>query len=344
MLGDKKIEKCDNYKYLGDIINRNGKNDENLKERFNKMKASVRAIITCCSSKLMQKIGVRVIHRLYESETIPALLNNAETWTLNKTERNQMDKTEIQALKKMIGVPQTTPTAGVLMTLGTLCASIRVDIRQLLYLHKVLQKEEAHWTRTTLGVAEEYNIGWAKNIKNILETWELEQDWCAIQQKPFILWKKEVKEAAEKKNKERLAQECETKVRGETKEKIKTKFVIDSLKAENFVRKTDKFSEKNPSIVHTRALIMARYGMLKCANNFSTGFGTKNCDVCGVIDNEDHRINYCKKWENINRCCSDEKIDFSDIFLDDYEKCLVVVECVLSIWDLNNGKNEMRCQ
>ena len=93
MLGDKKIEKCDNYKYLGDIINRNGKNDENLKERFNKMKASVRAIIICCSSKLMQKIGVRVIHRLYESETIPALLNNAETWTLNKTERNQIDKT-----------------------------------------------------------------------------------------------------------------------------------------------------------------------------------------------------------------------------------------------------------
>ena len=101
------------------------------------MKASVRAIITCCSSKIMRKIGVRVIRRLYESETIPALLNNAETWTLNKTERNQIDKTEIQALKKMIGLPQTTPTAGILMTFGILCASIRIDIKQLLYLHKV---------------------------------------------------------------------------------------------------------------------------------------------------------------------------------------------------------------
>ena len=89
---------------------------------------------------------------------------------------------------------------------------------------------------------------------------------------------------------------------------------------------------------------MARYGMLKCASNFSTGFGTKNCDVCGVVDNEEHRINTCKKWETVNRYHSAQKIRFNDIFLDDYEKCLVVVECILTIWDLNNGRNEMRCR
>ena len=38
MLGDKEIEKCENNKYLGDVINRNGKNDENLKERCNNLK------------------------------------------------------------------------------------------------------------------------------------------------------------------------------------------------------------------------------------------------------------------------------------------------------------------
>ena len=41
-LGDKEIGKCENYKYLGEIINRNGKNDENLKEkRRNTVKHSV---------------------------------------------------------------------------------------------------------------------------------------------------------------------------------------------------------------------------------------------------------------------------------------------------------------
>ena len=40
--------------------------------------------------------------------------------------------------------------------------------------------------------------------------------------------------------------------------------------------------------------------MLKCANNFSTGHGTKACDVCKVIDDEDQRINRCRKWDRIN--------------------------------------------
>ena len=67
----------------------------------------------------MQRVGVTAMLRLHEAEIIPELLNNAETWTLNKTERNMLDKMEIQALKQMIGLPQTTPKARVLFTLET---------------------------------------------------------------------------------------------------------------------------------------------------------------------------------------------------------------------------------
>ena len=42
-LGGKTIDKCENYKYLGEIINRNGKNDENIKERTGKLRNTVRA-------------------------------------------------------------------------------------------------------------------------------------------------------------------------------------------------------------------------------------------------------------------------------------------------------------
>ena len=87
---------------------------------------------------------------------------------------------------------------------------------------------------------------------------------------------------------------------------------------------------------------MGRYGMLRCANNFSHGHGTKMCDLCGVEDDEDHRINTCPKWEKINFVNSACKVSFGDIYLDDYERCLVVVEAILRIWDLDSGKNEMR--
>ena len=87
---------------------------------------------------------------------------------------------------------------------------------------------------------------------------------------------------------------------------------------------------------------MGRYGMLKCASNFSNGHGTKICEACETLDDEDHRINHCTRWQDINRCTSFEKIDFNDIYSEDTEKSFAIVEIILSLWDLENGKNEMR--
>ena len=86
---------------------------------------------------------------------------------------------------------------------------------------------------------------------------------------------------------------------------------------------------------------MGRFGMLKCANNFSNAYGTKNCDLCAVVDDENHRINRCPKWGNVNRYHNDGKVAFADIYSGDAEKCLSVVNSILSIWDLRNGKNEV---
>ena len=170
----------------------------------------------------------------------------------------------------------------------------------------------------------------------------MNQNWEDIRQKTPGQWKNEVGKAAEKMNIVRLKEECETKSRGETKQKTKTKFVMNKVNDCDFERKPDNFIIKNHSITHTRALIMGRYGMLKWANNFSHGHGTRNCDVCNVVDDESHRMNECIKWGGINLADKTEKISFNDIYLDDYHRCLAVVVLILSIWDLENGKNEMR--
>ena len=123
---------------------RNGKNDENIKERLAKMKNAVRAINTCSRNKIMEQVGMRVALQLHETVTIPSLLYNAETWTVNKTEKSVINKAEIYAWKQMIGLPKTTPTAGIMLSVGALFASIRVEMKQLIYLHRVLHKDQNH--------------------------------------------------------------------------------------------------------------------------------------------------------------------------------------------------------
>ena len=182
-LGDKTITKCHSYRYLGEEISRDGKNKSNLEERFKKIKGSVMAIITCGRSDIMKKIETKVLLKLHETVTIPAYLYNAETWNLNNGEKKEVDRMEIWALKHMLGLPTTTPTPAVIFATGTLYASVRVNVKQLIYLQQLLQKEDHHWAKMTLRLLDQYQIGWAKMIHEILTSWDLEKDWNIIEKK-----------------------------------------------------------------------------------------------------------------------------------------------------------------
>ena len=92
----------------------------------------------------------------------------------------------------MIGLPQTTPTAVIIMTLGTYFTTVRIDTKRLLYLHKVLQKDYDIWARTTVLTAKELTTGWAKEVNELLEKWELEKDWLEISKKTYNAWKGEI--------------------------------------------------------------------------------------------------------------------------------------------------------
>ena len=99
---------------------------------------------------------------------------------------------------------------------------------------------------------------------------------------------------------------------------------------------------KYGSVLVTRALIMGRYGMLKCRANFSSGYGNKSCPKSNKIDDERHRINYCPVYQEINLYDCENKLDFDLIYSDDLNEILKVVEVILKLWDLGFGKNSMR--
>ena len=100
--------------------------------------------------------------KLHEAVTVPTLLYDAETWPFNATTMACMDRFEVWAWKSMIGLPKTTPTVAVMFCCGSLYPSIRIKMKQLLYLHKVLQKGSESGMYSTLSEVKEQNIGWAK--------------------------------------------------------------------------------------------------------------------------------------------------------------------------------------
>ena len=99
---------------------------------------------------------------------------------------------ELWALKRLLGTPKTTPTAGIMYITGSLFTSLRIDLRQLLYLQKILKKEEIDWGRTILMLLKEEDIGWAKQISSKLQEYHLEMSWNDIKEMSSGMWKNKV--------------------------------------------------------------------------------------------------------------------------------------------------------
>ena len=87
---------------------------------------------------------------------------------------------------------------------------------------------------------------------------------------------------------------------------------------------------------------MSMFGMLDCAKNFKMGHGGENCNHCKVIDDENHRINDCRKYKQRNLHDSPLKFDFRLINSDDDEIIDWVLEVVCELWDLGRGNNSMK--
>ena len=337
-LGKEDIEGADSYKYLGDHINRKGTNNENIKERVGKMKVSTIEIISYGTSSTMKKLKVAMLIELHESISIPSLLNNSESWLLNTTNILELEKIEVWALKRLLNLPPKTPTAALRYETGTLFVELRIDQRQLIYLHKVLQIPEEHWTHHILKTLNEMDIGWAAAINKKLKEYDIETDWTKIAICTLVEWKNQVKQAVENMNRKRLLSLC---YKDRNVEKTKTKYLISRLQADQNIYNIHK-----PSICLTRlqskAIIMARSGMLDCATNYKNGYKTTRCKECKVTDDENHRINECKKYAGTNNFGLTDKFDFTDVFSDSNEVLQSAAHVINGIWDLANGKNLMR--
>ena len=302
------------------------------------MKTATREIINCGTSNTMKHLDTKILIELHETISIPSLLNNCESWLLTKQDLADLDKIEIWSLKRILNLPPKTPTAAVRFETGTLLTEIRIDKMQLLYLHKILQRSADHWTHHILDTLDQMKIGWPEDIKKKILAYGLDISWAEIARKSSGEWKIIVTEATEKEHNRRLLNLC---YKDRTTEKTKTKYMISKLQDPQYNRKEQRPSMKM-SRLKTKAIIMARSGMLECAANYKNKYRTKSCGECSTTDNECHRINECKKYAGTNNYQSNQQFDYNLVYSDTTEDLVAAAETILNVWDLANGKNKMR--
>ena len=129
---------------MGDIISSDGKHTKNIEARKNKMKASTVSIKTIASHETLNMIETSVLLDLHESINLSALLTNAEAWSLNKSEYDEMERMEVQSIKLLFDLPSHIPTQALIHQFGLLYTRQRIEQKQLIYLWKLLQRDSQH--------------------------------------------------------------------------------------------------------------------------------------------------------------------------------------------------------
>ena len=335
-LGEKVIKNTTVYKYLGDEITSDGKNDKNIISRENKLNAIIRQINTSASSDVMRGIQTHVILKLYDVRIIPCLLNNAESWTLTLNDEKRFDQIGIRAIKRLFGLPTTSPNVAVVYTFGLLYMTQLIDQKGLLFLHKVLTRNQDKWILRTMNRLDDRNIGWTENIKKKLREYGLEQDWNVIKQKTVNEWRNNVKMAVLKKNGEKLLENCQTMGDDGLKIHTKTRHIYEALSSEVYKAEPKKMIiEGNKQ--RTRTIFMSQNGMLECGKNMR-GTIPEKCPQCDILDDENHRLNYCPKWRNT----SHGNIDFKDIYCSDSEKLDQIIYEIENVWELKYANGRMK--
>ena len=288
----------------------------------------------------MRGIETNVILELYDKCVIPSFLNNAESWTLTLTEEKQIDKVCIQAVKRLFNLPSTTPSPAIIFSFGLLYATQILDQKRLIYLHKLITRENNHWTLLMLNHLKAQGIGWAKNIEEKLISYGLETNWDIIKTKTKPQWKQEVIKAVNHINGKKLLDSCTTETPTGTVVNSKTKYIHEKLISTQYQRRPMEELTKR-SKQQTKTIILSRSRMLTCGRNFKA---TMNhiCPECNKIDDENHRLNECSLWINTNFRDIVIKPNFDDIFSENNDTINEITEKIERVWELKYANGRMK--
>ena len=310
-----------------------------MEQRKDKLTATTVSINSIASTDVLRRIETAVLLELHEKVNIPALLINAESWTLNKGETSELERIEIQSLKYLFDLPSHTPTPAIIFTLGVLYTSHRVDQKRFIRLHLILNRDENHWTKKILKLLDAHDIGWCKSVRISLQEYDLPTDFLTIKEFTKTKWIKLVKTKVELKNTQRLLEDCHKKEGDELIPKRKTSCIIPHLQDSAYVRKPShaivRFTKQE-----TKTLMIARYGMLECGTN-SKGSIRELCTTCNTIDDENHRLNFCPKFRTMNLLDSEESIDFPSIHSNDHDVLQRILPIIERVWNTKNAHGTM---
>ena len=143
-----KMHKADSTKYLGDIIHKSGKVNENIANRHVKAVASLSIIRAILEDIPLGKYRTEIGLELRQAMFINSVLFNSETWHgLKDADITQLNIIDHQLLRFICNSHSKTPVEFLYLETGSIPLSYIISSRRLNYLHTIVTRDDEELTK-----------------------------------------------------------------------------------------------------------------------------------------------------------------------------------------------------
>ena len=202
--------------YLGDVISGDGSNQLNIENRVSKGLGKIAQIMSMIDKITLGKHYFKIALLLRESIFLSSILTNAEVWyKLTKSELEELEILDRTLLKRILAVPDSTPTAALYLETGCMSITTIIKARRANYLQYLvkLPKEEMLSKFFHCQWLDRCQHDWTRQVRQDLEDLNLPVDIKALEDKSEFSWKSQVKRKAKTYELNRLLKIKESNVR-----------------------------------------------------------------------------------------------------------------------------------
>ena len=279
------MEEVDSAKYLGDIIQTDGKNKRNIQERKNRGLGAVNQIQQLLDDLCLGDYHFEAANILRNSLLLSSLLSNSETWyNLTQKEISELESVDEILLRKTFSAHSKTPLETLYLESGNIPIRFILMSRRLNFLHYILNEDDDSLLRSFFTAQRESPVrgDWVMTVTEDMKELGIDLTMEEIAGISKLRFKEIIKNKVETKALQYL-----TKLK-ESHSKAK------NIKHENIQLQPYLRSEtKNLTINEKKFIFAARTRMLDLKGNFKTGMSDRNCRKCEATEETQQHLLDC---------------------------------------------------
>ena len=173
------LETVEKYKYLGIVLTELLDYNVTIDHLVNSASRALGSVIG--KTKSNQYLGYASYTKLFDSLVCPILDYGSGVWNTGLNCK-KLDQIQNRAIRYYLGVPRTSPIAGIEGMMGWTPGIVRRDLESLCFYNQVIKLPDTRLPKILYDMDKAHNGLWSNNIENIAKCAGAHDEWLRNEQ------------------------------------------------------------------------------------------------------------------------------------------------------------------